>query len=223
MYDRQTESWWQQATGEAIAGEFTGGILTFHPASLISWQSFRDNFPDGTVLSRDTGFIRDYGTNPYAGYDDINTPPFLYAGPPTPKQLQPTARVLTVDLNGEAVAYPYEILKEQLVINDLVGSEPVLVVWIEGAASALDNSVIAKGRDVGAAVAYLRRLDGKTLTFAMSAGLLTDQETGSTWNIFGQAVDGPMKGQSLAPVVSINHFWFSWAAFRPDTRIYPVQ
>jgi hypothetical protein len=223
MYDRQTESWWQQATGEAIAGEFTGGTLTFHPAAMISWKSYRDNFPDGTVLSRDTGFIKPYGTNPYAGYDDINTPPFLYAGPQTPSQLQPTARVLTVDLNGEAVAYTYDILKEQVVVNDLVGGEPLVVIWTDGTASALDNAVIANGRDVGAAVAYSRQLGDRLLTFAIQDGLLTDLETGSIWNILGQAVGGPIAGESLSQIVSVNHFWFSWAVFQPDTRIYTVQ
>ena len=69
MYDRQTETWWQQATGEAIAGEYTGGKLAFVPASLISWADFQAAYPDGTVLSRDTGFSRDYGRNPYTGYD----------------------------------------------------------------------------------------------------------------------------------------------------------
>jgi hypothetical protein len=112
MYDRQTETWWQQANGEAIAGELLGTQLEFYPAAIISWDEFRTTYPDGKVLSRDTGISRSYGENPYAGYDDVNNPPFLYRGPETPGVLPPVARVLTVDLEEEAVAYPYEVLEK---------------------------------------------------------------------------------------------------------------
>ncbi|TEU00250.1 MAG: DUF3179 domain-containing protein, partial [Dehalococcoidia bacterium] len=151
MYDRQTETWWQQATGEAIAGEFTGRQLTFVPASLISWADFKAAHPEGTVLSRETGYSRDYGRNPYAGYDDVNNSPFLYRGPETPGALPPMARVVTVDLNGEAVGYPYDVLQEVHVVNDIVGGVPIVVLWAPGTASALDALSVAGGDDVGAA------------------------------------------------------------------------
>jgi hypothetical protein len=219
MYDRQTETWWQQATGDAIAGEHTGSQLEFYPASMISWADFKDLHPDGKVLSRDTGHPRDYGRNPYYGYDDINQTPFLFDGA-TPDQLPPMARVLTIDLNGEAVAYPYDVLSELNVINDVVGGNDVVIFWTEVTASALDTSNIPEGRDVGAAVAYARLVDGTTLDFEFKDGKILDKQTGSEWNIFGQAVTGALEDKQLAPVVSINHFWFSWAAFKPETKIY---
>lgn len=219
MYDRQTETWWQQATGDAIAGEHTGAQLEFYPASMISWADFKELHPDGKVLSRDTGHPRDYGRNPYYGYDDINQTPFLFDGA-TPGQLPPMARVLTVELNGEAVAYPYDVLSELNVINDVVGGNDVVIFWTEGTASALDTSNIPEGRDVGAAVAYSRLLDGTTLDFEFKNGKILDRQTGSEWNIFGQAVAGKLSSKQLVPVVSINHFWFSWAAFKPETKIY---
>ena len=219
MYDRQTETWWQQATGDAIAGEHTGAQLEFYPASMISWADFKKLYPNGKVLSRDTGFSRDYGKNPYFGYDDINQTPFLFNGE-TPDQLPPMARVLTIDLNGEAVAYPYDVLSELNVVNDTVGGEEIVVFWAEGTASALDASQIPAGREVGAAVAYSRLLDGQTLTFKFADGKIFDEQTGSEWNILGQAIAGEWKGKQLTPVVSINHFWFSWAAFKPETRVY---
>jgi hypothetical protein len=86
MYDRQTETWWQQATGNAIAGEFTGAQLELYPAAIISWADFKNLHPNGRVLSRNTGYSRDYGKNPYFGYDDINQSPFLFDGT-TPDQL----------------------------------------------------------------------------------------------------------------------------------------
>ncbi len=220
MYDRQTETWWQQATGEAIAGEMTGTWLRFLPATIIAWADFAAAYPEARVLSRDTGFGRNYGANPYAGYDDVNRPPFLYRGPATPGVLPPVARVLTVDLNREAVAYPYDVLAELQVISDTVGGTPIVVVWVPGTASALDARTVAGGRDVGAANAFSRTLDSRTLTFVWQAGQIVDEQTGSAWNVLGEAVEGPRAGQRLTPVVAINHFWFSWAAFKPDTRIY---
>jgi len=222
MYDRQTETWWQQATGEGIAGEFTGRQLTFVPASMISWADFKAATPDGTVLSRETGYSRNYGRNPYTGYDDVNRSPFLYDGPETPGTLPPMARVVTVDLNGEAVGYPYEVLQEVHVVNERVGGVPIVVLWAPGTASALDAASVAGGQDVGAATTFSRELEGQTLTFVFDGdrGWRLDEQTGSRWDVLGQAVSGPLAGSQLTPVVSINHFWFSWAAFRPETRVY---
>ncbi len=220
MYDRQTESWWQQATGEAIAGELTGKRLKFLPAAIISWEEFKTAHPDGKVLSRETGYRRPYGRNPYTGYDSVNRRPFLYQGPETPGLLPPMARVITVDLNGEAVAYPYDVLQKVHVVNDSVGGVPIAVFWEAGTASALDAEAIPQGRDVGTANTFSRVLDGETLTFRYEDGRILDDQTGSAWNVLGEAVAGKLKGRHLEPVVSINHFWFSWAAFRPDTRVY---
>jgi hypothetical protein len=221
MYDRLTESWWQQATGEAIAGERTGDRLAFHPAAIISWQEFKDAFPDGLVLSRETGYARSYGRNPYAGYDDVNASPFLYRGPGTPGPLPPMARVLTVELGGEAVAYPYDLLAELGAVNDTVGGLPVAVFWQAGTVSPLDADSTAGGRKVGTAVAYSGLVEGQALTFSPEEDGFVDDQTGSTWNSVGLAVGGPLAGARLTPIATaINHFWFSWAAFRPDTRVY---
>ena len=172
------------------------------------------------MLSRETGYPRDYGHNPYVGYDDVNNPPFLYRGPVTPDQLPPVARVLTLDLNGEAVAYPYEMLEKIGVANDMVGGEAVVIFWQPGTVSPLDSASTASGHDVGAAAAFSRMVDERTLTFVAEEGLIKDDETGSTWNVLGVATSGPLAGRQLIQVISVNHFWFSWAAFRPETRIY---
>ena len=220
MYDRQTETWWQQATGEGIVGEFTGRQLAFVPASIISWADFKAAHPEGTVLSRETGYRRDYGRNPYAGYDDVNEFPFLFDGRVPDGVLPPMARVLTVDLNGEAVAYPYDVLEDVHVVNDTVGGVSIVVLWAPGTASALDAGIVARGRDVGAATTFSRELNGQTLAFAFEDGRVVDQQTGTEWDVLGRAVSGSLAGSQLAPIVSINHFWFSWAAFRPETRVY---
>ena len=223
MYDRLTETWWQQATGEGIAGEHAGDRLSFLPATIVAWEVLKETHPEADVLSRETGFPRSYGFNPYEGYDDVDESPFLFRGPRTPGQLPAMARVITIDLNGEAVAYPFTELEKVHVINDAVGGTPVVVFWQAGTASALDSGVIAQGRDVGTADTYSRELDGQTLTFHFDGKSFSDEQTGSEWTVLGRAVSGPLAGKQLPPVVNVNHFWFSWAAFRPETRIFQAE
>ena len=220
MYDRQTETWWQQAEGKAIIGTLTGTQLEFLPSAIISWDDFKKKYPDGLVLSKQTGFIRSYGRNPYVGYDDVNNPPFLYQGPETPGRLPPVARVLAIEIGTESVAYPYELLSQEFAVNDIVAGEEIAVFWSPGTASALDAALIADGNDVGTAVSYRRRLNDSVLTFFYDGKNIIDNETGSTWDILGNAISGELTGNHLEPVISVNHFWFSWVAFRPETRVY---
>ncbi|MCH7663300.1 MAG: DUF3179 domain-containing protein [Chloroflexi bacterium] len=219
MYDRPTETWWTQATGEAVVGVLTGKQLNFLPAPIISWKDFKTGHPDGLVLSRDTGSPRSYGNNPYSGYDDINLSPFLFRGPETPGVLPAMARVFTVNMNADLVAYPYELLQSVSVINDDVGGHQVVVFWDEGTASPFSP---LGSNDVGAANIFSRELDGQTLNFAFADGEIIDLETLSVWNVLGLAVSGELQGQQLTPLVGVNHFWFSWAAFQPDTRVYQL-
>jgi hypothetical protein len=220
MYDRQTESWWQQAIGQAIVGQLTGTKLVPRPAVIIAWSTFKAAHPDGRVLSRDTGFDRAYGQNPYRGYDDVNQSPFLYSGPPTPGVLRPMARVLIVVLGGEAVAYPFDALKKVHVVNDTVGKTDVVVLWTSCTSLPLDTDTIAGGRDVGAATVYVRALDGQLLTFTFDGTNIVDKQTGSVWDILGRATNGQLAGKTLTPVVAVNSFWFAWAAYQPHTRVY---
>ncbi len=220
MYDRQTESWWQQAIGQAIIGQLTGTMLVSRPAAIISWATFKTAHPDGQVLSRDTGYDRPYGQNPYQGYDNVNQSPFLYSGPPIPGKLRPMARVLIVVLGGEAVAYPFDTLQKVHVVNDTVGKIDIVALWVPGTSSPLDSGTIAGGRDVGSANVYMRALGGRTLTFGFDGTHIVDKETGSTWDILGRAINGPLSGKSLTPVVATNSFWFAWVVYRPDTRVY---
>ncbi len=219
MYDRQTESWWQQATGQAIVGTLTGTQLTPLTAQTISWGAFKEAFPKGKVLSRHTGYSRAYGQNPYVGYDDVNSSPFLYRGPNDPR-LRPVERVVTVSREGEDVAYPFSVLEKTRVVNDTVGGEKIVVFFEKGVTSALDKRSIPESRDIGTAGVFQRIAGGKVLTFAMTGGRITDAQTGSAWTILGTARAGPLTGARLIPVVHGQHFWFAWAVFRPKTRIY---
>jgi hypothetical protein len=219
MFDRETESWWQQVTGEAIVGELTGSRLELLPSSIVSWADFAQAFPDGKVLSRDTGHRRDYGTNPYVGYDDVNSSPFLFDGK-TDSRLAAMERVVTVELGGELAAYPFSRLEKQPVVADSVGGTAIVVFFKRGTSSALDRSTITDSRDIGSAAVFKPQVAGQELTFRADGNAFIDSLTGSRWDIFGKAVSGPLKGKTLEPVVSGNHFWFAWAAFKPETRVW---
>ena len=229
MYDRTTEGLWQQFTGEAIAGDLAGAQLTFLASSIVSFADFREGHPDGVVLSRDTGFSRRYGENPYVGYDNIGSSPFLFRGQ-IDGRLAAVERVVTVSLDpstgsGQAVdvAYPLSTLSEVGVINDSQGGRDLVVFHTSGTSSALGGRTIATAEDIGATGVFDPNLDGQTLTFQRDGETIVDAETGSTWNILGQAVDGPLAGEQLDPIVHGDHFWFSWAAFKPDTIIYSAS
>ena len=222
MYDRQTESWWQQATGEAIVGSLTGKKLTFLPAQIVSLADFAAAHPDGDVLSRDTGVGRPYGQNPYVGYDTIDQNPFLFDGV-LDGRLPPKERVVTVGQGGEAVAFPYSELRIAGVAAGTVDGDPIVVLWQPGTTSALGSESIDQGEDIGGTGVYRPVIDGQRLTFERKGGEeapITDVETGSTWSITGRAIAGPLAGSQLEPVVHGDHFWFAWAAFAPQTTIW---
>jgi hypothetical protein len=219
MYDRQTESWWQQATGEAIVGVLTGARLPFVPSQIVALGDFAEAHPDSVMLSRETGYSRNYGRNPYVGYDTVDRNPFLFRGV-VDGRLAPMERVAAVELGGETVAYPYSELAAVGVAHDAVGGQEIVVFWQPGVASALDAALIDDGRDVGTTGVFNPTVDGEQLTFESRPDAFLDRETGSTWSILGLATSGPLEGTSLEPIGHGDHFWFAWAAFEPDTRIW---
>jgi hypothetical protein len=219
MFDRQTESWWQQVTGEALVGDFTGTRLELLASSIVAWSDFKAAFPDGKVLSRETGHRREYGNNPYVGYDDVRASPFLFDGK-TDGRLAAMERVVAVELAGQVVAYPFSRLEKQPVVADDVGGVPIVVLFKRGTASALDRSTINDSRDIGSAAVFKPVVDGRTLTFRVDGRNFVDNETGSRWDIFGRSTAGALKGKVLEAIVSGNHFWFAWAAFKPETRVW---
>lgn len=218
MWDDRTESWWQQFTGEGLVGAYTGDQLPILPAQVVGFGAFVEQYPDGEVLARNG---RTYGNNPYVGYDSTERP-FLFTQSPDPR-LPATERVLGALLGRQPVAYPFSVLSQAQVINDTVDDWAVVAFWQAGKASALDRASIDDSRDVGMAALYDRTLGDQTLTFALDAdGRIIDEQTGSQWNIFGTAVAGALEGQQLRQLLAFPHFWFAWAAFRPETTIYAL-
>jgi len=140
MYDRQTESWWQQFSGEAIVGAMTGKELEMLPSRLESWERFRARAPEGKVLVPNNENIRDYGRNPYVGYDSRDVPYPLFQGP-LPTDVNPMMRVVVV--GDEAWTLP--LIREE----GPIAKDDVTIQWVSGQNSALDSGRIAAGRDVG--------------------------------------------------------------------------
>lgn len=219
MYDRQTETWWQQFTGEAIVGELLGHELTQVPAQIVAFETFRTAHPDGEVLSRETGHSRAYGRNPYRGYDAIDNSPFLLDDPADPR-LPAMERVLSVSQGGVDRLYPFSLFRERPLIHDRVADTPVIVMSRYGTLSALDRESIAASRAIHSANAFDRRLDGDVLAFELRDGEIVDTTTESRWNLLGQALAGPLAGRQLRALPGGVHFAFAWLAFRPDSEIY---
>jgi hypothetical protein len=219
MWDRQTESWWQQLTGEAVVGELTGARLRALDSQTLSFADFRARYPRGEVLSRDTGFQRDYGRNTYAGYDEPGEQPFLLRQA-ADRRLPPKERVLSLIRGDRALVVPFTSLQRRPVAQLDFDGDPVVVLFKRGVRSSLDGRVIADSRDVGTATAFDRRLDTRRLSFTPERnGRFRDAQTGSTWDITGTATAGPLAGRRLRPVRHDVQFWFALAAFLPDAKI----
>jgi hypothetical protein len=148
MYDRQTESWWQQFTGEAIVGALSSRRLRLIPSRMESMLQFRQRFPGGRVLVPTDPNARNYGQNPYIGYDTPGRRPFLYGGS-MPEDIEPMERVVAVETApGRYEAWSLALLRREGTIQN----DDLVLTWRPGQASALDSRAIAEGRDVGGVV-----------------------------------------------------------------------
>ena len=223
MWDRRVQTWWQLLTWEGIVGELAGHQLEFLLASIISWGDYKLANPETLVSSRETGFSRPYGNNPYTGYDRADQPAFLFDGGPD-ERLLPKERVAVFNIGEISAAFPFLVLEEERVVNYTVNNTDVVVFFKPGTVSALDRGLIIDSRDIGSSGVFEAELDGRKLTFrADGDDPFVDNETGITWNILGETFAGPLSGQSLTPIVHGDHFWFAWGAFNPDTKIYQGQ
>ena len=221
MYDRVTESLWNQFDGRAVIGVLTGETLEPVPSSMVAWGDFKAARPEAQVLDRNrTGASRPYGTNPYTGLDDPNGQPFLFRGD-IDVRAKAMQRVVAIETEIEAAAWSLDGLVDgdAAVTAGQIGDIPLVIFWKAGQSSALDESDIAAGRDVGTVGVFSSVLDGQTLTFRVSGDVYVDEQTETTWNVLGDATEGPLVGNTLEPSTFVRTFWFSWAAFRPDTAL----
>jgi hypothetical protein len=220
MYDRATESLWTHFDGRAVVGVLAGERLDPIPSPLLSWADFKSAYPDGQVLSRDTGSNRNYGQNPYFGYDNPDTSPFLFAGD-VDARARAKQRVAGVSIGDTSVAFSIEAISggDANATNTEVDDHPIVLFWVAGQASALEGANTDDGRDVGSVGVFDPRVDGQVLTFSARAHGFVDDQTKSTWDITGRAIGGAMEGTSLTKIPHLDTFWFAWSTYQPGTSL----
>ena len=204
MADRQSGSVWTHLEGKAIQGALAGTTMTIIPIVHTTWGEWLELHPDTTVLDPDTPFSFQY--RPVTiGTSGLGSQ-FVQSLLSWDSRLPEGTVVVGVTSSGDSRAYALDILKEGLgAVNDTLAELPIVV---------FHNKANSFG------IAYARVLDGQTLTFAATGGLIVDDQSGSTWNLEGVAVDGPLAGRSLEFVTSFITEWYGWSAFHPDTEIY---
>jgi len=195
---------------EAIVGPLTGEALTLLPSQMTTWTEWRELYPETLVLSRDTGYTRDYDRNFFTDYiDSLNRGRFAFpvseAGMDV--RLPPATKVMAVKVGVETRAYPLARLGQSVVVDSVGGLDLVVFVDPDGPTGAVFEPVAA----------------GQALTFQFQGDALVDLETGSVWDFAGRAVSGPLQGQQLTPVPSMTSFWFAIVAAEPGITVYQAE
>jgi Protein of unknown function (DUF3179) len=218
MYDRQTNSRWPQLLGQAILGPGRGRALEEVPLEWTSWGRWRAAHPDTLVLSTRTGALRNYGTDPYGSYNYGQSHElFGYYRPGLGRYLyfpllhesdrfDEKEVMVGAKLDAQRLAVRKSLLRGQLAVNATMGGRPVVFLY--------DPAL-----DVGRA--FLARTHAARLRFAPTAtpGRYADDDTGSTWDSLGRALQGRRRGTALRPVLTFDVMWLAWYAFFPQAQV----
>jgi len=202
MYDRLTESYWSQALGLAVKGELSGYRLNLIPFDVITWGDWKKLHPDTFVLTTDTGHIRSYATDPYGNY--YTEPRIMFPVEHSDDRLYPKEIIIGLNQDKTFKAYKQNDVESQIVINDSIGSIPVMLVSLYS-----ENSRV-----------FERTIDDKVLDFEFIDGKIVDLQTNSEWNYDGLAISGEYDGKQLDRLPIEPGFWFEWVAFHPQTLLY---
>jgi hypothetical protein len=179
MYDRTSRSLWSQALGEGIAGKYAGHKLQRIAFDIAYWKDWKQLYPNSKVLSKDTGFNRPYGADPYGDYYSSNQLYFPITN--HDNRLGLKEKVVGLENGGRYKSYKLRQIESSKVIND----------ELNGKSIALFSLYPAMVR------AYDRVVDGKALEFQYNNNKIADKQTGSEWNFEGMAVNGQLKGRHL--------------------------
>jgi len=210
MYDRtRSESLWPQMSRGARCGAAAGTDLTMVPAIEMAWEAWRDLHPDTRVISSETGHVRDYQRYPYGGYAAPTNSELLFPLPDgVDPRRPPKERVLGIPATDGGIAFPFgEIHRTPAMVAAAEIDGRTLVVFGDAAA--------------GAAMAFRPELDGASLSFEVDGDRIVDASTRSVWGVDGVAVEGAHAGRRLEAVAEAYvAYWFAWAAFHPQTRVW---
>lgn len=222
MWDRQTESWWQQFSGEGLVGKLMGAKLEWVSTQILSVEEFYAAYPQGLILSPETGHARQqamYGQNAYVGYDSLGRQPRLFEGK-VDERLPAMERIINVGVGAHQRAYPLTLLRQKHVLHDTLGGQRVVLFHREGTRSILDSRDIRTGRKLGTVTVFQAQIEGQALHFRPKGKLFKDQETGSLWDITGYCREGAWQGRQLRKYPYGQHFAFAWFAFYPESELY---
>ncbi len=223
MYDRETQSWWEQIMGSAVAGEYAGTSLEMMPAMLISVKDYFKRFPDGEILSPEG--IELIGKNHHrpfhhAYHNNQILDTAYYLPEKTDPRLPPLERVLDIHVHDHITVYPFQKLALKHVVNETFEGLNFVIFYHGDVVSVMDEDKLSHSKKVGCATAFRSVLDKDTFTFKKHGNDFKDDQTGSLWDITGYCHSGPRKGKQLRPLPHSNHFAFAYLAFFPACEIY---
>ncbi|MBK8501489.1 MAG: DUF3179 domain-containing protein [Saprospiraceae bacterium] len=207
-YDRISGSNWSQMLLSSVNGPLKGVEAEIYPLIETTWETWKTRFPESKILNTSTGFNKSYGYYPYGDYK-TNENQLLFPISHEDYRLPRKTRGLGLLSNNHAKFYPLQRFKGQVrIINDFLNGTHVVV-----AGSERENWIIA----------YQAEIDGKLLKFEAdvdnSDQIIMSDDQGNRWNIFGEAVSGPLLGVRLKTTNSYMGFWFAWATFYPGIHI----
>ena len=230
MYDRPLEgssTLFPQMIHKGIVGPRQGQALKLMPVVETTWSYWKALYPNTKVISGNTGVhsMDQYMAYPYiqggADYrivDDFVIYPLSpsYDENQTSRFFRPKHMTLGVRFDDLAKAYPFPSLGTESVINDRLAGNDLVVVYY--------------AREELAIPYYRKIVDNNTeriLTFEKVASsttpypfMMKDKETGSTWNLKGEAVSGALSGKQLTQIPAHNAFWFAWSTFWRNTGVF---
>jgi hypothetical protein len=224
MLDRKTETLWQQLMGTAIVGTYNETDLDIIPSIIISVEEFFTRYPNGEIMSKETGFLeteKRYGYNPYKKYDEKENPiPYFFNSDKVDKRLPAMERVVDIENNGDYKIYSFTAVAKKGVINDTFKTSNVVLFYKSGTVSVLDEYDISVSKNIGSVTVFNAVVDGQHLTFKKKGGVFIDKNTKSKWDITGYCISGELQGKQLEIEPHGNHFAFAWLAFNPTSEIY---
>ena len=222
MWDKQTETWWQQLTGEGLVGDLSGEMLDFFPSLIISVEEFFSSHPDGKIMisHKQDYYGETYGTNPYQNYDSLGNKGSRFFDEEIDDRLPAMERVVDIENGGSYKIYPFKKIRKRKVINDDFNGKMVAIFYSGKTVSVLDEKNIKDSHHVGTVTVFSSIVDGMRLTFKHKKGKFVYVETKSVWDNTGKSIEGALKGKQLVTEVHSNHFAFAWLAFHPESEIY---